>query len=115
MPLGAALPGSAERNPSGIPSAAIWRSQRFSQFQLSFSAKPQRASRSFDNIRSATGTALNKYEGSGEFINARTDAQIFVQFARRDGARDILVGSENQSLPCYFLHLLRTFESSNDP
>jgi hypothetical protein len=31
----------AERKPSGIPSAAILRSQCFSQFQLSFSAKPR--------------------------------------------------------------------------
>jgi len=33
--------GLAEWKPSGIPSAAILRSQCFSQFQLSFSAKPR--------------------------------------------------------------------------
>jgi len=75
VPLGAALPGSAERNPSGIPSAAIIRSQSFSQFQLSFSAKPRWAPRSFGNVRSASDTALNKYEGSNEYINTRPRPQ----------------------------------------
>jgi len=37
----APLPGLVEWKPSGIPSAAISRSQCFSQFQLSFSAKPR--------------------------------------------------------------------------
>jgi hypothetical protein len=35
-PLGATLTGLVGRKPSGIPSAAIMRSQGFSQFQLSF-------------------------------------------------------------------------------
>ena len=58
VPLGAALPGSVERNPSRIPSAAIIRSQSFSQFQLSFSAKRRWAPRSFGNVRSTADTAL---------------------------------------------------------
>ena len=74
VPLGAALPGLAERNLSGIPSAAIIRSQTFSQFQLSFSAKPRRAPRSFGNVRSAPDTALDGHGENSECINAKPDA-----------------------------------------
>src|SRR5882762_10024283 len=87
-------------------------------------------------------TAPNKYEGSGEYINTRprplaspfwrhsvksSNNPTFIYARRaiqrrgcsgcraRRGPRDGVVESGNQSLSCYFLHLLRSVKLNNDP